>query len=113
MISFQQLCDQLSQLKLDEVRFNLDDYMEFVVQANAIDQVKIVLELYFGHEIDLGNQTTAREAVVFVERWGGIRSDQTLYYRSDPDSTDYAMIWPWGDRKRASVKVAQCKAYAA
>ena len=110
-MTFEELRQKLQNLDLKELRFDLEDYLEFVVQAQCMDQVKIILDLYFGHEVNIHDLSTAKEAVEFVEKWGGIRSNQTLYYSSRDGSTEYAMLWPWCDGNRISVKVAQCRSY--
>ena len=109
-MTFEELRVKLQDLNIKELRFDLEDYIEFVVQTNSLDQVKGVLQIYFGREIKL-DEVASQEAVQFVERYGGIRGDQTLYYSHFPGSTEYAMIWPWRDGSQASIKIAQCRSY--
>lgn len=111
-MTFDELRQKLQDLNIQEIRFDLDDYIEFVIQSNCADQVKLILQLYFGSEVKLEDERIAKDAVAFVEKWGGIRPNQTLFYATKIQSTDYAMIWPWCDGTRISVKVAQCRDYS-
>ena len=108
--SFAELRQKLQSLHIKEFRFDLEDYLEFVVQTPNLVQVKKILELYFGRAVDPEAQAS-EEAIRFVEKFGGIRANQTLFYSSHSAATEYAMIWPWSDGTQASVKIAHCKSY--
>ena len=42
-----------------------------------------------------------------TKNYGGIQKQQTLYYKDRDGVADCAMIWPWNDGSRSTVKMAQ------
>jgi len=109
-ITFNQLRMKLKQLDIAELRFDLDDYVEFVIQMDMVAQVKIILELYFGGAVNLDKEDEdqqVQEAVEFVQTKGGIRQNQTLFYRPRNGLKEYAMVWPWCDGSKVSIRLAQ------
>ena len=48
-----------------------------------------------------------REANEFAKEYGGIQVGQVLYYRGSEGISQLAMIWPWQDGVRLTVKIIQ------
>jgi hypothetical protein len=42
-----------------------------------------------------------------INGFGGIMPGQTLYFRSEGSESIFAMLWPWQDGIRTTVKIIQ------
>jgi hypothetical protein len=42
-----------------------------------------------------------------TKNFGGIQTQQTLYYVDRGDISDCAMVWPWNDGKHVTIKMAR------
>jgi hypothetical protein len=42
-----------------------------------------------------------------VKAFGGIMPGQTLYFKNEGNDTIFAMLWPWQDGIRTTVKIIQ------
>ena len=106
-MSFQELVQTLKQAPLDETRKESEGYFEFVLNASDLSVVYPALEQYFGVPFKPPGIKPSKEASLYAKEYGGIEKQQTLYYREDAGVSNCAMIWPWNDGVRVTVKVAR------
>ena len=107
MVSFEELVEQLQQVPFDEVRRKYEGYLEFVLPSHHLTLLYPVFEKYFGVPFKPAGISPTREAEDRAKRYGGIRTQQTLYFIQRGGLAHCAMIWPWADGSRVTVKVAQ------
>ena len=105
-MKFEALLGELKKVEITEMRFDLCDYIEFVVQAATLDKVKRILESYFGRAVDFKDAASS-EPLSIAEKWGGIRGNQILYFHSGEQEKNFAMIWPWCDGRKVSIKIVK------
>ena len=111
-MTFVDLRKSIDPLRKKEYRFDLGDYLEFVISAADIDLVTAVLEQFFGRPAKPVGAWPSEELASSVEKFGGIRPDQTLYLYQQNGTLCYAMIWPWADKNSATVRISNVKAHA-
>ena len=106
-MTFQELVGKLKQIPCDEVRKESDGYYEFVISSRHLTHLYPIFEDYFGVPFKPSGITPSDKAKDVAKNYGGIQKQQTLYYFHREGLSNCAMIWPWGDRSRATVKIAQ------
>jgi hypothetical protein len=105
-MTFPELLEQLRKLPLKEKRFDQPHYLELVILASNLKAAEAVLKQYFGEPLKKSTGEKP-EAFQFMESFGGIRSDQNLYFEEGPSYARYVAIWPWSDRNSVTLKIEE------
>lgn len=106
-MTFPELVGQLKKFPLDEVRKEYDGYFEFVVSVKHLMNLYPLFERYYGVPFKPAGIAPSSKAQEVTKKYGGIQTQQTLYFASREEISDCAMIWPWNDGLRATVKMAR------
>ena len=104
---FVDLIRQLKKIPFDEIRKEYEGYFEFVISARHLAHVYPLFENYYGVPFKPPGMAPSDKAQSVTKNYGGIQKQQTLYYAKRGEVSDCAMIWPWNDGSRATVKMAQ------
>jgi hypothetical protein len=107
ILSFVELVSQLKKIPCDEIRKESDGYYEFVISLHHVSKFYPVFEKYFGPPFKPPGVLPSEKAKDVTKNYGGIQKQQTLYFADRNGVLNCAMIWPWGDGTRATVKMAQ------
>jgi hypothetical protein len=106
-MTFEELREQVKKVDMEEKRTDLSSWLEVVVSNQQLEKIHPILERYFGPPFKAAGQSPSKEALRYTASYGGIRRDQTLYYAEREGAPHFAMMWPWGDGLRVTVKIAQ------
>ena len=106
-MGFEELAGRLKDGPMNEFRKEEPGYLEFVSTTKDLSDIYPVLEEYFGPPFKPAGVVPTKEAVLRSAHYGGIEIQQTLYYIEQEGLSSCAMIWPWQDKMRATIKVAQ------
>ena len=106
-MNFNELTGALKNIPFDEKRKESDGYFECVLLKQELLHLYPVLEKYFGVPFKPAGVAPSRKAQDYAKQYGGIQKQQTLYYKKHADLSSCAMVWPWNDGSRATVKIAQ------
>jgi len=108
-MTFQDLLTQIQALKFEESRGQTEDYFEAVISKAGLDPWHKILTAYFGAPLKPEGRPPSPEAKEHAGPYGGIREDQTMYFRSDGEYSECALLWPWGSGNRITIKVIRSK----
>ena len=96
-----------------ELRTATDTYLEGVILREHLPACEALLAAGLGPAAKLFGQPPKLDRTVkaAVEKLGGVRQDQGLYFKPGADGQGmYALLWPWGsDANRVTLKVGACK----
>ena len=106
-MNFDELVQSLQNIPVDEERKRSEGYLEFVLSSRHLTHLYPILEKYFGVPFKPPGVAPSKEAEAHAKTYGGILKHQTLYFMKKDGLAQCAMIWPWGDGSRVTVKVAQ------
>ena len=106
-MNFKDLTRDLKGVPFDEQRKESEGYFEFVLASKDLLKLYPVLEKYFGVPFKPAGVAPSAAAQDRAKKYGGIQKQQTLYYLERAGLSSCAMVWPWNDSSRATVKVAQ------
>ncbi len=101
------LVTELKKLQFEEIRTNSGNFFEFVIRADRLNDLHPVLERHFGPALKSAGEEPRREVNERVSAFGGVRKDQTLYYKEQEGVPRYAMLWPWANGILVTVKVVE------
>ena len=92
----------IDEIKTDvrmEVRPNSKgtEYLEAVIDKNDIESLLMILTKHFGPAAkEPGkNAKFPTEIQEFVDGLGGVRIEQSFFYKRDGSKVVYAVLWPW------------------
>jgi len=73
------------------------EYLEAVISKNDLDLLRSVLRKHLGPAAkESGKEANLPEEIQkVVDSLGGLRFEQSFFYRKDDDEVTYAAIWPW------------------
>lgn len=104
-MTFIELSVALKDTQAQEMRAMEADYVELVVTIDDLAAVEKLLCSCFGAPLKPKDAQPSKEASTLSKPYGGVQSNQTMYYRKEAASVELAMIWPWGNGLQATVKV--------
>ena len=104
-IQLDQLLNEIKKLKFEQLRQDEPDVFECVMHVNKLASLNLILKRYFGDALKPAGKIPTKEAQEYAQNFGGISSNQTLYYLKDNEFTVIAMIWPWNDKTLATIKI--------
>jgi hypothetical protein len=106
-MTFAELVAEVQKLKREELRSQAADHLEIVVATEHLEPLTRVLVSFFGPALKPQGTEPSREANRQAAAHGGIRKDQTMYFRQEGEISQCALLWPWGSGKRITVKILQ------
>ena len=104
-MSFPELLSNLRKQELQELRAHTDDYFEAVVSMSTLVTVEDVLMSHFGVPVKPAGVSASGEANRYSKPYGGIRKQQTMYYKAKDNGHECAFLWPWGCGTLVTLKV--------
>ena len=106
-MQFAELRKELNNIVFITVREESEDYFEAVISKGELAYFCLRLEKFFGPRVWPSKDKLSEEVEKFLDEFGGIMSNQTLYFRKQDNETAFAMLWPWSDGTRITVKIGR------
>mgnify|MGYP001182413912 CR=1 FL=1 len=106
-MQFSDLKEEIKSVDFEATRTDCDNYFEAVVIKEEVLKLSEKLQKSFGSPAWPSKNRLTYQAQEAVKGFGGIMPGQTLYFRSEGDSSIFAMLWPWQDGMRTTVKIIQ------
>ena len=74
------------------------EYLEAVINKKDLELLNSLLKKYLGPAAkESGKEANLPEEIQkIVNSLGGLRNEQSFFYRQDGNKVMYAFIWPWG-----------------
>ena len=106
-MTYSDLLAEVKKLKFLETRSDTQELLEFVIATAYHHHLQTILESFFGPALKPAGESPHPQAQKYTAAYGGIQKNQTLYYTHRDGCSFAAMIWPWGDKLSATVKIFQ------
>jgi len=97
--------ESLKKFPFEEIRKQNPEHFEGVFLTSHSDELNAILSAFFGPPIKASGEKPSGEQKNMTDAYGGIMKNQTLYAASHEGQSYVAMIWPWSDNTKATVKV--------
>jgi len=108
-MEFDKIKAEVKKVGLDLTRIDNDNYFEAVVKRICLKDAVCLLERIFGLPAWPSSNKLSNCAKKVIKDFGGLRSGQTLYLLNEEGLSIFAMLWPWQDGERITVKIARIK----
>jgi len=106
-MEFSRIKEEIKFVNFEATRTDCDNYFEAVVVKEEIAKLNERLKGVFGEPAWPSKNRLAFPAQEAVKGFGGIMAGQTLYFKSEGENAVFAMLWPWQDGVRTTVKIIQ------
>lgn len=106
-MDFSELRKNMKQLNFEALRTDCDNFFEGVVFQQELDKLNLNLKSLLGEPVYPSKSRLAHKVQQTVDGFGGIMPGQTLYYKNSGNDSILAMLWPWKDGQRTTVKIIQ------
>ena len=73
------------------------EYLEGVIDKKNLELLNSLLKKYLGPAVKESGKEAhlPKEIQKIVDAWGGLRNEQSFFYRQEGNKVIYASIWPW------------------
>ena len=105
--TYSQLLKKIKKIPVFELRVDSVNIKEFVVKSDCLTELQAAFEKFFGANSKAPGKNPSSTDKKHAAFLGGIREDQALYYAEKEGYAHCAMLWPWSDGRRYTVKLAQ------
>jgi hypothetical protein len=97
----------VKKLTFDALRTDCDNFFEGVLFKEELEKLNTQLQSFLGEPVYPSKARPPLKALEAANGFGGITSGQTLYYKHDGNDAVLAMLWPWKDGMRTTLKIVQ------
>lgn len=104
-MQFEELKNEVKRVPLDALRCDADNNFEAVVITEEMEKLKARLEKFFGIPAFPSRNSLTFQMRQIIDGFGGIMPGQTLYFWNKVQDTIFAMLWPWKDGNRTTLKI--------
>ncbi len=93
------IIEEIRRTLLIEIRLNSrgSEYLEGVIHRRDLELLNSLLVKHLGPAVkEPGKETyLPKEVQKIVDAFGGLRNEQSFFYRQEGSIITYASIWPW------------------
>ena len=106
-LTYNQLMNKVDKVPVFETRIDGPQIKEFVISFDNIMSIHVIFQKFFGPDFKAPGETPTRIDKKNSAFWGGVRRNQTLYFRENEDYANCAMLWPWEEGRLCTVKIVR------
>ena len=106
-MDFDAIRKEMKSLSFDVLRTDCDNFFEGVLIKDELKKLNAGLKNFLGEPVYPSKGRLSPLMQEAVAGFGGITPGQTLYYRHLGNDTIFAMLWPWQDGLRTTLKIIQ------
>jgi len=104
-MDFNEVKNAVKAINFESLRKEEDGYFEAVIFKKDLEGLNTILKSSLGEPAFPSNKKLSKEIENAIDEFGGIMRGQTLYYAIIASSTTIAMLWPWQDGQRITLKL--------
>ena len=106
-MQFSEIKKEVKSFDFEVLRLDSDNYFEGVVIKGELSKLNERLQKLLGAPAWPSKNRLPYQMQEAVKAFGGIMPGQTLYFKSEGRDAIFAMLWPWQDGMRTTVKIIQ------
>lgn len=106
-MDFSSLRRNMKQFNFEDLRTDCDNFFEGVVIRQELEKLNLHLKDFMGEPVFPSKNRLPLKVQETVNGFGGIMPGQTLYYKTAGTDSILAMLWPWKDGQRTTIKIIQ------
>ena len=105
-ISLPTLLGDIASLTVEEKRRWTEEAVELVCRAEESAEWDRRLETILGPALKTAGKKPTSDQERRAAPWGGVRKNQTFFEKSVDGNNVVALIWPWQDGERFTLKMS-------
>ena len=106
-MDFSLIRKDMQKFSFETLRTDCDNFFEGVIIQKELDKLNERLKSLLGDPVYPSENRLALKVRQSVDGFGGLMPGQTLYYKNLGADNILAMLWPWKDGQRTTVKIIQ------
>jgi len=106
-MEFDKIKAGVKKMGLETTRMDNENYFEAVIGHARLEEMVCVLEGIFGAPAWPSGKKLLKDTQILIKNAGGLRKGQTLYFLSEEGCSVFAMLWPWQDGERITIKMSK------
>ncbi|MCX5694403.1 MAG: hypothetical protein NT014_04665 [Candidatus Omnitrophica bacterium] len=106
-MDFNLIRKDMNSFSFETLRTDCDNFFEGVIIQQELDKLNGRLKNLLGEPVYPSQNRLAHKVSQTVDGFGGVMPGQTLYYKDLGSDGILAMLWPWKDGQRTTVKIIQ------
>jgi len=106
-MEFNRIRQDMKMFSFETLRTDCDNFFEGVVIQQELEKLSGQLKNLLGEPVYPSKSKLAHKIRQRVDGLGGLMPGQTLYYKDLGADSILAMLWPWKDGQRTTVKIIQ------
>lgn len=106
-MEFNEIKKEVKVLAFEALRTDCDNYFEAVVIKEELARLTESLKKFFGEPAWPSKNRLSFQMQEAIKGFGGIMAGQTLYFKNEGVDAICAMLWPWRDGLRTTLKIIQ------
>ncbi|MDD5561975.1 MAG: hypothetical protein PHT50_07635 [Candidatus Omnitrophica bacterium] len=106
-MDFSSLRKNIKTFNFEALRTDCDNFFEGVIIQQELDKLNKQLKIDMGEPVFPSKNRLPYKLQETVNGLGGIMPGQTLYYKVSATDSILAMLWPWKDGQRTTIKIIQ------
>ncbi|MFH0854968.1 MAG: hypothetical protein V1869_00415 [Candidatus Omnitrophota bacterium] len=104
-MEFAKIREEVKKIGVEALRSDESDYFEAVIIKDELAKLNERLKIFFGEPASASKNGLPSEIQDKINGFGGIMPGQTLYFRNEGSDSIFAMLWPWQDGVRTTLKI--------
>jgi len=106
-MDFSLIRKDMKMFSFETLRTDCDNFFEGVIVGEELNKLNQQLKNLLGDPVYPSQNRLAHKVRQSVDGFGGVMPGQTLYYKDLGVDSILAMLWPWKDGQRTTVKIIQ------
>ena len=106
-MEFDKIKAEVKKTELETTRMDNENYFEAVIGYARLEGMVRVLEGIFGDPVWPSGKKLLKDTQILIKNAGGLRKGQTLYFLNEEGCSAFAMLWPWQDGERITIKMSK------
>ena len=106
-MDFNAIRKDMKMFSFETLRTDCDNFFEGVIIQQELIKLNGQLKSLLGDPVYPSKERLAHKVRQSVDGFGGVMPGQTLYYKDLGKDGILAMLWPWKDGQRTTVKIIQ------
>ena len=106
-MDFSVIRKDMKMFSFEALRTDCDNFFEGVIVGQELAKLHGQLKNLLGDPVYPSKERLAHKVRQRVDGLGGLMPGQTLYYKDLGADSILAMLWPWKDGQRTTVKIIQ------
>jgi hypothetical protein len=106
-VDFSLIRKNMKMFSFETLRTDCDNFFEGVIIQQELDKLNGQLKSLLGDPVYPSQNRLTHKVRQSVDGFGGVMPGQTVYYKDSGSDSIFAILYPWKDGQRTTVKIIQ------